>query len=110
MKFKILITSRYGENGEKDFKLNLPLYFDDLRAATSSTTIILWFTALPISAEPNAAVFDDKCIIFFLIFIKNKTKKKETKCVFHFYFKFKIDQKINIGEHNFFILMHSLLN
>ncbi|CAF0772110.1 unnamed protein product [Rotaria sordida] len=53
-------TSRYGENGEKDFKRNLPLCFDNLRAATSPTTIILWLTALPISAEPNAAVFDEK--------------------------------------------------
>jgi len=52
--------SRYGENGERDFKVNLPLCFDDLRAATSPTTIILWLTALPISAEPSAAVFDEK--------------------------------------------------
>ncbi|CAF3314237.1 unnamed protein product [Rotaria socialis] len=52
--------SRYGGNGEKDFKTYLPLCFDDLRAATSPTTIILWLTALPISAEPNAAVFDEK--------------------------------------------------
>ncbi|CAF3582870.1 unnamed protein product, partial [Rotaria sp. Silwood2] len=52
--------SRYGENGEKDFKINLPICFDELRAATSPTTIILWLTALPISAEPNAVVFDEK--------------------------------------------------
>ncbi|CAF1087045.1 unnamed protein product [Rotaria sp. Silwood1] len=52
--------SRYGENGEKDFKINLPLCFDDLRTATTPTTIILWLTALPISAEPSAIVFDEK--------------------------------------------------
>ena len=56
-----VFVSRYGENGERDFKVNLPLCFDDLRAATSPTTIILWLTALPISAEPSAAVFDEKC-------------------------------------------------
>ncbi|UJR29051.1 hypothetical protein I4U23_010266 [Adineta vaga] len=52
--------SRYGANGEADFKRNLPICFDELRAATSPTTIILWLTALPISAEPSAAVFDEK--------------------------------------------------
>jgi hypothetical protein len=56
--------SRYGADGERDFKTNLPLCFDDLRAAISPTTIILWLTALPISAEPNAAVFDEKCKVF----------------------------------------------
>jgi hypothetical protein len=60
--------SRYGADGERDFKRNLPLCFDDLRAATSPTTIILWLTALPISAEPNAAVFDEKCRKYFLKF------------------------------------------
>ncbi len=59
--FFFKFISRYGENGERDFKENLPLCFDDLRASTSPTTIILWLTALPISAEPNAAVFDEKC-------------------------------------------------
>jgi hypothetical protein len=76
IKSKICLTSRYGEDGERDFKTNLPLCFDDLRAATSPTTIILWLTALPISAEPNAAVFDEKCINFLkqndLIFYKKK--------------------------------------
>ncbi|CAF0730461.1 unnamed protein product [Adineta steineri] len=52
--------SRYGQNGETDFKTNLPQCFDELRAATSPTTIILWLTALPISAEPNAIVFDEQ--------------------------------------------------
>jgi hypothetical protein len=64
-KIEMFLHSRYGENGERDFKKNLPLCFDDLRAATSPTTIILWLTALPISAEPNAAVFDEKCINLF---------------------------------------------
>jgi hypothetical protein len=62
---KFSSSSRYGENGERDFKTYLPLCFDDLRAATSPTTIILWLTALPISAEPSAAVFDEKCLEFF---------------------------------------------
>ena len=56
-------VSRYGENGEKEFKKNLPRCFDELRASTSPTTVILWLTALPISAEPSAAVFDEKCLI-----------------------------------------------
>jgi hypothetical protein len=64
-KIEIFLHSRYGENGERDFKTNLPLCFDDLRAATSPTTIILWLTALPISAEPSAVVFDEKCINIF---------------------------------------------
>jgi hypothetical protein len=72
---EIIPNSRYGANGEADFKINLPLFFDDLRAATSPTTIILWLTALPISAEPNAAVFDEKCI-HLNVFIK------ELKCFF----------------------------
>lgn len=61
--FDDLSVSRYGENGEKEFKKNLPRCFDELRASTSPTTIILWLTALPISAEPSAAVFDEKCLI-----------------------------------------------
>ncbi len=60
--FVFFFNSRYGENGERDFKINLPLCFDDLRAAVSPTTIILWLTALPISAEPSAVVFDERCI------------------------------------------------
>ncbi|CAF0959080.1 unnamed protein product [Adineta ricciae] len=52
--------SRYGTNGEADFKKNVPICLDELRAATSPTTILLWLTALPISAEPSAAVFDEK--------------------------------------------------
>lgn len=74
----IFFLSRYGENGERDFKINLPLCFDDLRAATTPTTIILWLTALPISAEPSAAVFDEKCttkkkrfFFFFLLLLFN---------------------------------------
>ena len=63
---KFYLCSRYGENGERDFKINLPMCFDDLRAVTSPTTVLLWLTALPISAEPNAAVFDEKCRHFFL--------------------------------------------
>lgn len=59
--FLLIVTSRYGGNGEKEFKKNLPRCLDELRASTTPTTIILWLTALPISAEPNAAVFDEKC-------------------------------------------------